>query len=195
MDMDNNKLQRFIDAVKDEIDQKVDELLSEAETEKKAILENADLKSQQAAEKRLEDSKKKCEINLVRDITKAELQMKKDILLYREKLTDEIIDNVKKRLSEFKIGAKYMTYMKDLLKSFNISKNSIVYLSCDDIKNVDQFKSAITSENVEFKTDDSIALGGFSVFDVDKGTIINKTFDLSLEEQKQLFINTNAFAQ
>lgn len=195
MEMDNQKLQKFVDAVNDEIEQKVNVLLNEAEEEKIAILENAKVKSKEAAEKRLADSKKKCELKYVRDITQNEMQMKKDVLLHREKLTDELMEDVKLRLVEFKSNSDYVDYLVKLMLTSNISDNSVIYLSSEDIKYSAKLKKAIKADNITFEVDSNIKIGGLSIYNKEKETIVNKTFDLLLEEEKQKFINMNAFAQ
>ncbi len=195
MEMDNQKLQKFVDAVNDEIEQKVNVLLNEAEEEKNAILENAKVKSKEATEKRLADSKKKCELKYVRDITQNEMQMKRDVLLYREKLTDELMEDVKLRLVEFMSNIDYVDYLVKLMLTSNISDNSVIYLSSEDIKYSAKLNKAIKADNITFEVDSNIKIGGLSIYNKEKETIVNKTFDLLLEEQKQKFINMNAFAQ
>ncbi len=195
MEMDNHKLQKFVDAVNDEIDQKVNELLNEAEEEKNAILENAKIKSKEAAEKRLADSKKKCGVKYIRDVTHNEMQMKKDVLLYREKLTDELIEDVRLRLVDFKSNSDYVDFLVKLMLTSNISDNSVIYLSSEDIKYSAKLNKAVKADNITFEVDSNIKIGGLSIYNKEKETIVNKTFDLLLEEQKQKFINMNAFAQ
>ena len=94
MDKNNEKLQRFIDAVNGETERKVSEMLGEAEEEKKAILSEAERESEEFAERYFNNGNKKTGNRYVRDISKAELEMKKEVLRRREELTDEIFDVV-----------------------------------------------------------------------------------------------------
>ena len=68
MDMNNEKLQKFIDAVNDEIDGKVNEMFAEAEKERKAILDEAKRESKETAERHIDVGVKKTGSRYVRDI-------------------------------------------------------------------------------------------------------------------------------
>lgn len=195
MDMNNEKLQRFIDAVNDETERKVSEMLGEAENEKKAILSEAERESEEFADRYFSTGSKKNGNRYVRDISRAELDMKKEVLRRREELTDEIFDAVKERLISYRSDPKYVDLLiKDLLL-LRISDGAEVFLSPEDMKYADTLKKAIRSENVVFLPDEKIKLGGVSVYNKDSGTISDKTFDMAVEEQRRLFANSNYFAK
>ena len=195
MNMNNEKLQRFIDAVNDETERKVSEMLGEAEDEKKAILSAAKRESEEFADRFFDSSSKKNGNRYVRDISKAELEMKKEILRRREELTDEIFDVVKKRLISYHNDPKYVDMLIKNLLLLRISDGAEVFLAPEDMKFADTLKKAIRSENVVFSPDENIKLGGISVYNKDSGTISDKTFDMAVEEQRRIFANSNAFAQ
>ena len=101
MEMNNEKLQKFIDAVNDEIEIKVSEMLSDAEEQKKEILAEAERESEEYADRHFNIGSKKNENRYVRDISRAELIMKKSILQNREELTAKVFDVVEKRLIKY----------------------------------------------------------------------------------------------
>lgn len=194
MDMNNEKLQKFIDAVNDEIDGKVKDMLAEAEAEKKAILAEASRESGETAERHLEAGAKKSGNQYVRDISKAELNMKKAVLQHREELTAEIFEVVEKRLKDYRSDPKYVDMLVKNLLLLHVKDGAEVFLAPEDMKYADTLKKAVRSDNVTFSPDEKIRLGGLSVYDKEKGTISDKTFDLAVEEHRRSFANSNAFA-
>lgn len=195
MDMNNEKLQKFIDAVNGEIESKVSEMLAEAEAEKKSILDEAERESQEAAEKHFSVNSKKNENRYVRDISRAELSMKKEVLQHREELTAKVFEAVEQKIAEYRGTSKYVDMLIKNLLLMQVTEESEIFLSPDDMKYADTLKKAIRSENVMFLPDEKIRLGGLSVYNKQKGVISDKTFDLAVEEQKRIFTNSNAFAQ
>lgn len=195
MEMNNEKLQKFIDAVNNEIEIKVSEMLSEAEEQKKEILAEAERESEEYADRHFNIGSKKNENRYVRDISRAELSMKKAVLQHRDELTAKVFDVVEKRLIKYHDDPKYVDMLiKDLLL-MHVSDGSEIFLSPDDMKYSDTLKKAVRAENVIFSPDERIKLGGLSVYNKERGTISDKTFDLAVEEQKRSFANSNAFAQ
>ena len=194
MGAENEKLQKFIEAVNDDIDVKVSELLKEAEEERKNIISAAEAESEDTAEKHLNASRKKTGNKYVRDISKAELEMKKEVLRHREELSDKIFDVVKERISEYRTTAAHFDGLAKTLLLLNITGSAEVRLAAEDMKYADALKKVVKSADVTFVSDDTIKLGGLSVYSKDKGTIIDKTFDLAAEEQRNSFVASNAFA-
>ena len=193
MDMNNEKLQRFIEAVNDETERKVREMLEKAEEEKAAIISEAELESEEFAGRHLSSGDKKNGNSYTRDISRAELEMKKEILLRREALTDEMFAAVKERLISYRDDPAYVDMLiKDLA---DISDGAEVFLAPEDMKYADTLRKAVTAKDVVFSPDVNIKLGGMSIYNKGSGTISDKTFDLAVEEQRKLFANSTSFAQ
>lgn len=194
MDMNNEKLQRFIDAVNNEIEGKVNEKLAEAEEEKKTILEEARLESEETADRHMQLGEKKNGNRYVRDISRAELSMKKAVLMHKEELTEQVFSVVEKRLIKYREDPKYVDLLIKNLLLTHVTDDTEIFLAPDDMKHADTLRKAVRSDKVTFSPDEKIKLGGLSVYNREKGTISDKTFDLAVEEQKRRFTNSNAFA-
>lgn len=195
MGTENEKLQKFICAVNDEIDEKVSAILDDAESVKKSIISAAKEESEEAADKYLNSNKKKNGNKYVRDISKAELEMKKSVLRCREELSDKVFSAVEKRIAEYRGSNAYADTLIKKLLVLNVGNGAEIRLSPEDIELSEVLKRVIKAENVTFVPDSAIKLGGFSVYSKENGTIIDKTFDLAVEEQKSLFVSSNAFAE
>lgn len=195
MGTENEKLQKFICAVNDEIDEKVSAILDEAESVKENILAAAKEESEEAAEKYISSGKKKSGNRFVRDISRAELEMKKSVLRCREELSDKVFSEVEKKISEYRSSNEYADSLIKKLLILNVGAGTEIRLSPKDIKLADVLKRVVKAENVTFISDSSIRLGGFSAYSKENGTIIDKTFDLAVEEQRNIFVGSNAFAE
>lgn len=191
--MDNNKkLQMFIDAVNAEIDGKVNTVLAEAEEKKDSILAEAD--SYSADDNGNKEFYSKSESSYVRDVSKAELDMKKSVIKHRDELAAKVFETVEKRLAEFRGDPKYVDLLMKNLLLMHVSDGSEIFLSPDDMKYAETLKKAVPQCNARFSPDEKIRLGGLSVYNAEKGTILDKTFDTAVEEQKRAFAAANLFA-
>lgn len=195
MSTENEKLQKFISAVNEEIDVKVSKLLDEAESEKKSIISAAKAESESTAEKYLASAQRKTGSKYVRDISRAELEMKKSILRRREELSAKVFEAVEKRIAEYRQTNAYADGLVKTLLLMNVGNGAEIRLAPEDMKLAEALKKVVRAENVTFTPDSSIKLGGLSVYSKEKGTVVDKTFDLAVEEQKSSFVNSNAFAE
>ena len=194
MDIDTNKMQKFIDAVNDEIDIQVSELLKEAEEEKKHIIELAKTESEVTAEKHMTAVHKKTGNQYVREVSKAELDMKREVQKHRESLSKKVFAQAVKKISEYRNTNQYADGLVKTLLLMNINDNVEIRLSSQDMKYAEILKKVVKTEDITFVSDETIKQGGLSVYSKNKGTIVDKTFDLAVEEQKTIFVNSNAFA-
>ncbi len=194
MNIENGKLQKFINAVNDQIDEKVTAMLDEAEAEKEKILSAARAQSKDTAEHHISVVSKKTGNKYVRDISRAELDMKKEILRHREELSDKVFEAVKKRICEYRTTSAYFDGLVKTLIMINVSDGSEIRLAPEDMKFVPDLKKALKQQGISFVPDETIRLGGLSVYSESKGTITDKTFDLAVEEQRNAFIASNVYA-
>lgn len=182
----------FIDAVNSEIDGKVNSMLAEAESRKKAVLDEAEVYSAETAGNDAASDKNRS--RYVMEVSKAELNMKKAVIRHRDELADKVFGAVEKRLIEFRDDPKYVDLLIKNLIIMQVSDGSEIFLSPDDMKYADNLKKAIPSCRAEFYPDEKIRLGGLAVYNAEKGTILDKTFDSAIEEQKRVFAGSGAFA-
>lgn len=192
---DNKKLNKFINAVNDEIDSKIQNMLDNAESERAVILNQAEQDAKEAAEKHYNINYQKNDKLFVREISFSELNAKKNIIQHRETIVDKIFKNVEQKLIDFRTTPKYVDMLVKNLLLMHVSDGSEIYLCSDDMKYAELLKKAVSAENLKISVSDKILLGGIMVYNPEKRTIIDKTFDLALEEKKRAFTNSNAFAR
>lgn len=191
----NEKLKKFIDSVNDDIDERVAQLLEEAEEEKQEILASAEEASRSNAENHYDLKKRKTDSGYVKELSKSEFELKKNVLRRRTELTDSVFEAVKERIKEYRKTVSYADGLVRALLLLNVSGKAEIRLAPEDMKYADALSKAVRSEDVTFVGDSSITLGGFSVYIPEKSIIIDKTFDMALEEQRKAFVGRNAFAK
>jgi vacuolar-type H+-ATPase subunit E/Vma4 len=189
----DTKLARFIGAVNDEIDGKVAVIIKNAEAEREKIISEAEEEAENAATKLYDTSIKRIQNKFTRETSQQEFSGKKTILRHREELTEKLFAQVEEKLAALRNSPEYIDIIVKKMLVTPIENGAEILLSPDDMKYVDTLKKAVKNE-VQFKAEESIEKGGFSVFNKAAGTIIDKTFDSALDEQKQAFINKNFFA-
>lgn len=191
----SEKLKKFIEAVNGEVEARVAEILTEAENEKKRIISAAEKKGSDEAERYLEDKKRNTGRDLLREVSAAELEVKRSVLLHREKLTDTLFEDVKKRIADYRKTPDYIKKLEKMLADAKIDTAAEIMLAPEDMGLADRLAKQLSADNAVFKADANIRLGGLAVFFKEKGIVIDKTFDLALEEQRSEFTASNAFAQ
>jgi vacuolar-type H+-ATPase subunit E/Vma4 len=191
---DDAKLSRFIDAVNEDIDSKVAVIISGAETERDSILSEAKTQAEEQAAKLYETNMKRITQKITRQVSQNEFAAKKEILKHREELTETLFKDVADKLTELRGTAGYADILAKKLSIINIDSGSEISLSPDDMKYADDLKKSLKNDNLTFTPDSAIRFGGFSIYNKHNGTIIDKTFDGAIDEQRVLFTNKNIFA-
>ena len=194
LNTDSEKLERFVKAVNSEIDKTINGIISEAEASKKEIIDVANVESFNLANDKINDNIKKVESKYVRIVAKAELDSKKDVLIKRDTLTQKVFENVIQSLVKFREKPQYLKYLISLAKSEKITDDIIICLSESDMKYSSDIKKEL-GISCEFQADPTIKLGGLSLFNKEQGSLIDKTIDLALSEQREFFNGKNCFSQ
>lgn len=186
LNYDADKLERFIAAVNDDVDKDVDKILGSAERRKSAELEEVRTDTQIITEAKISDSVKKIKSGYMKLSAKAELDGKKEILMERERLTQQVFENVRQKLIAFTNTPEYVDYLVKTAKSEHIRNGGVICLRPEDMKYSSEIEKALTVF-CSFKEDATIKIGGLSILYEKNGVIDDKTLDWELEEAKTNF--------
>ena len=193
MENEKEKLDRFINAVNNDIESQVKSILEEAREEEERIITSASVKAEEVKQRHLNDNRKMTSNKYVRMISKAELEVKKEILVCREQLTAQLFEKVTNKLGEYRETADYAELLEKKISAEQSAENAKVFLAPEDMFLAEKLKKA-AGGNIEIASDDSIRYGGYLILRTDKGTITDRTFDCLLEEQRNIFSSKNQFA-
>lgn len=191
---DTEKLSRFVKAVNAETDMKIAEIISAAEADKKQIIEQTKAQAYSAAHEKVDLGISRVSSKYTRLVSKAELDGKKAVLHRIDELIHELFVSVKLRLSAYRHSPEYSGYLASVIKSENPLPRCVIRLMPEDMQLEETLRSA-TGTACRFEADTSIKLGGLAIFDEPRSIIIDRTFDLAVEEQRRAFCENSPFSR
>lgn len=192
--MEKEKLSRFLSAVNSVTDKQVNDIISEAQQERDSILSSALAEAKNAEERHVSDNLKMISGKYIRMVSKAELDMKKEVLLKREELTGKLFERVADMLRKYTSGKEYGERLVKEISGEELSDNSRIFLSPNDMRFEKDIRAACKGINAEISADENIKYGGFCILRTDRGTVTDRTFDCALREQQSLFASKNLMA-
>ena len=115
------KLDRFVNSVNNEVDEKINKIISEAEIQKSHQVKKTEDEELLNAYNKIQRSIRDIESKYRRMLALKQQQLKTDSLMQRENLAQKIFDAVSKRICEFTVSEKYENYLINLLKNEKIN--------------------------------------------------------------------------
>lgn len=184
--MNDNNLKEFIDAVNSEVDKKIELIREQAEEKRNELLETAENEALNDAYNKIRACVTEEKYRSRMTVSKAEQEARIKVLTHREGLVGKIFDSINDRLNEFTGSEAYKSFLAGLLKDEKVSANTVIYLREEDMKYETLLRITAGSE-CSFETDSTIVYGGLSIYDRASSVMINKTIDNMLDEQKKEF--------
>lgn len=192
MESMTEKLNTFTALVLKDASKKREEILEAVEREHEEKLtekENAFLeKAYEEIQQAVADAKKHSN----ELVLKEELESKKQLLLCREKIIAEVMDEAEKKLKEFASGESYEAWLvektrKTLTEAGEGSKT--VYIAPNDLR----CKDALQELGVTVEADNGV-LGGVRVYNSDKRIEVDYSFNELLSEEKRKFLQSSGLS-
>lgn len=184
------KLDKFVNSVNSEVEEKINAIISEAESQKKLQLQKTEDEALLNAYNKIQKSVKETESKYRRMLALRQQQLKTDLLKHRENLAENIFESVRKNIYEFTSSEKYIGYLTSIIKTEDINENSVIMVSERDMK----YSEVLQKESgCKVEADPDIEAGGLSIVDMQKGVVIDRTIDSALEEQRKNFSSRYRF--
>ena len=180
------KLNGFIDAVNEEVNEDIRAIAAEAEQEQSRITETAENEALNESYLKISREVKRINASYQRLYAKEEQDIKRNLLTHREVLVRKIFSDIEEKLSKFTLSSEYPEYLYKLLSSEETSEETVVFLKPDDMKYVG-FLTQRIGRKITFKADSSIKMGGLSKYDGKKAVVLDKTLDSALEDERRAF--------
>ena len=185
-------------------EEKLQNLADEAIDDAKKVSGEIQQKTKQEFEEKVDDGEKKLladvysyiqnEIDKIRkqkslEISQVNIKTQHEYFKYGDNIQVQVFENVRQHLKKFIESKDYETYLSESCKNV-IEKSGtdldIFYMPSDE-KVINNIKSQIQfSENIDFKQDESIIIGGLKFFIRSKNILINDAFDEKIERAKEL---------
>ena len=189
------KLLKFQKAVFAEVDQKTALIRKEAEEAKAQTLKQTKDELLVQAEEELHMRAAEIRQENRRETAKCSLDAKCALLKKRAELTEKIFAQVEDKLRDY---CRTEEYQKNLIK--RVAAFADAHPVGDLVLSVGENDSALSEElknalgrPCEIRTDPSVTLGGFIVFDRTQNLYYDETFAQKLADQKPYFIEHSSF--
>lgn len=189
-ELQTEKLDKFVNSVNNEVDEKISKIISEAELQKKIQIQKTEDEALLNAYNKIQKSVREIESKYRRMLALKQQQLKSDSLRQREILAESIFESVKKQICLFTDSEKYQNYLISLVKNEDVRKNSVIMISEKDMKYSEILNNMFKCK-VELDTE--IEIGGITIVDNDNGIVIDKTLDSAFEEQRKSFSSRYKF--
>lgn len=191
LEYDKEKLERFILAVNEDVEKDAVSTIGKANEAASRLVSQAKNEAKEQARIREEESLRKLKSRTAKRLAKAELDAKKKSLLCREQLTKDLFSEVRGMLCDFTETPDYEKYLLKQVSLCDIKDGAVICLNERDMR----FSSLLEKAGAKcsFEADDTIMIGGFSVFYPETGLLDNRTLDLKLEEAESGFRRNNSF--
>lgn len=111
-----------------------------------------------------------------------------ELIVLRKKLMDELFDEVKQKLADYKNSKEYLVWLKKKVNAFDTYNlaSYTMYISESDKKYVDDLKKT-SKGNCMVSLDGDIEIGGIRFESEEAGIVVDDTFDSILDEQRAWF--------
>lgn len=189
MDMQDEKLGKFIEAINKDAEERRARILAESEEYNKAEMEKAEIEALSEAYHLIQEEAAQMRANIRRDISSSEIKLHRDVLIAREKITQRVFDEAANRMIAFTKSDAYRDFLLKTVteaKPVFSKKACVVYLRPDDMQYAGLLSETL-GENAQVIEDDSIILGGLRIKCSTIGLTADETLDTRLENQKIWF--------
>ncbi|MDE6103985.1 MAG: hypothetical protein K2F60_05625, partial [Oscillospiraceae bacterium] len=116
-EIQTEKLDRFVNSVNNEVDEKINKIISETESQKKVQIQKTEDEALLNAYNKIQKSIREIESKYRRILALKHQQLKSDFLRQREGLVESIFESVKKQICLFTASEKYQDYLTNLVKN------------------------------------------------------------------------------
>lgn len=189
MSYDQEKMKAFEDAVRTETDQKIALIQKELSEHEQEEIAKAREQEYDKMFTYMQDQVRAIKAKHKQRITKFELEYKRSLLLFRNKLSEQVFKQAKAELLAFAESSGYEAFLIQMLQTETEGfpcENAVVYVRSADLKYAKQIKQALPAI-ADVKADEKNSMGGFYIVNEEKGLLIDDTFAARLDEQRQSF--------
>ncbi len=181
----NEKLQRFTEAVMREAARESNALRRQLHEERTAALEEAHIEAREASRAYYDKEAGRIRSEAGREVSRHLMDVKRQVYLRRKEISEEVIDKVRARVAQFTASPDYPAHLEKLLRSAMTQLPGATSISLrlreEDLKYGPQLAAAIAPVTAEC-VKGSFALGGLAIRCPQLGLRVDCSFDTRLEE-------------
>lgn len=193
MESMTKKLNTFTSLVLKDASKKREEILEMVEREHDEKLTERENEFLQKAYEEIQQAVSDARKHSNELVLKEELEAKKQLLLCRQKIISEVMDEAQKRLMEFASSEAYEAWLIDKTKKSlaEVGEGSkTVYIAPNDLRYKDIL---LQLGNITIEEDDTV-FGGVKVYNSDKRIAVDYSFNEMLSEEKRKFLQSSGLS-
>ena len=181
----NEKLQRFTEAVIREAARESNQLRRQLHEKRAAALEEAHIEAREASRAYYDKEAGRIRSEAGREVSRHLMDVKRQVYLRRKEISEEVIDKARARVADFAASPEYPAHLEQLLraaiKQLPAAASVRLLLRQEDLQYADRLAQAIAPMSVECAAG-AFALGGLVLHCPELGLRLDCSFDTRLEE-------------
>ena len=184
--MDNNKdlLELFRQAISTQADAEAAEITRQTKEKFASLSKEKSERSTNEALAEIKTERSRIASYYKKELSCCDFEMKKSVLAHRNRLIEQLFDEMRQQLSDFVKSSAYADYLSKAVEkavSEVGSSGAVIYARAADIAAVKQLTPLAVEE------DNSIVLGGISAGNPSAGLFSDYTLDSRLAQQQEQF--------
>lgn len=190
MSVESEKLYRFENAIFSSIEHEINSIVDVAQKEKDEIVQKAKEKYLYNASKEIRRIVKKLQERTVKLISQEEIKAKGEVLKHRERLVNELFENVVEKINTFTSSEQYVKFLiKSANEAIEDTQNGdiTILIRQEDMKYKDDILNSVVA-NCTIEVDTGIKHGGVSILIKGGKVLIDRTLDSAIDEQRKRFV-------
>lgn len=182
----NQKLKQFMDAVSSSTDAAIARAERDAEQKANQYLLDAEARCKADYDRTLTAAKSRITAKYQKQMSQVGYQGKTAFLSRRQMLLMQLFGELREKLAAFTASEEYLPWLKKLLTAHQPEAGATVLLREADLRLQAELEKA-AGEQVSFRADPAILLGGLSVLSADGRRCDNHTLDEAYASQLRNF--------
>lgn len=186
---DKTKLEQYFqDEIKRVSDIEIASIEKEIDDIKKKSMEDLELEAQKEAGMLREQELKELQSEQAIRLSKAHEETNRKLMKKRRELADAVFKEVREQLKAFALREEYTVFLKQKAKDMAQYdfEDVVFYVAKRDEKLLPLIKEAY-GKKCRGAVDEDILLGGLRMECLEKGIVLDETFDTGVDEQKDWF--------
>lgn len=189
------KLNTFTSLVIQDAREKREKLLEDVEKEYSKKLDESEIGLLQGAYENIQQNIHEVQKDANARILHAQMEARKKLILKREEIINEIMENAKGKLIEFAKSEEYKKWLPEKIENAlnEVGKGSkIVYISPDDMDMKEQIEQISQTSKITVEaTSERGFIGGAKVLNTDRKVSVDYSFGEMLSSQKHEFLQSS----
>lgn len=193
MPHENKKINKFISAINKDAETRRRRIEAEVEKFNETELEKAKNEALHEAYRLIQRERVRTRNKISVEYSQKETAQRRELIDKRNKITESVFDDARKKLTDFTGTPEYKTWLKDKISEglkIISGDDTQLRLCRRDVSLSTELEKTVGSL-AEIVPDDEIGIGGYKLVSISKGKIIDDTLESRLMENYNYFLESS----